>query len=77
MLARRALWSFIEKLRGEMTVILTTHAMDEAEALSDRIGIISGGSLCACGTAQELMDRTHTDSFEDAFIRLVSKEADK
>ena len=74
-LARRALWAFIEKLRGSMTVILTTHSMDEAEALSDRIGIVSDGSLRACGTAQELMARTQTDSFEDAFVRLVSKEA--
>lgn len=74
-LARRALWKFIEKLRGEMTVILTTHAMDEAEALSDRIGIVSNGSLRACGTARELMERTQTDSFEDAFIQLVSEEA--
>ena len=76
-LARRALWRFIEKLRGEMTVILTTHAMDEAEALSDRIGIVSKGSLRACGTARELMARTQTDSFEDAFVRLVSEEAEK
>ncbi len=76
-LARRALWRFIEKLRGEMTVILTTHAMDEAEALSDRIGIVSKGSLRACGTAQDLMARTQTDSFEDAFVRLVSEEAEK
>lgn len=76
-LARRALWKFIEKLRGEMTVILTTHAMDEAEALSDRIGIISNGTLRACGTAQELKQRTQTDSFEDAFVQLVSEEAEK
>ncbi|MBR5619796.1 MAG: ATP-binding cassette domain-containing protein, partial [Clostridia bacterium] len=76
-LARRALWRFIEKLRGEMTVILTTHAMDEAEALSDRIGIVSKGSLRACGTARELMARTQTDSFEDAFVRLVSEEAEE
>lgn len=75
-LARRALWKFIEKLRGEMTVILTTHAMDEAEALSDRIGILSKGTLRACGTSAELMKRTTTDKFEDAFVRLVSEEAD-
>lgn len=75
-LARRALWKFIERLRGKMTVILTTHAMDEAEALSDRIGILSKGTLRACGTAQELMERTNTDKFEEAFIRLVSEEAD-
>lgn len=75
-LARRTLWKFIEKLRGEITVILTTHAMDEAEALSDRIGIVSKGTLRACGTARELMERTGAGSFEDAFIRLVSEEAE-
>ena len=75
-LARRALWRFIEGLRGNMTVILTTHAMDEAETLSDRIGILADGKLRACGTVKELMERTGADTFEDAFVRLVSKEAD-
>ena len=72
-LARRALWKFIESLRGDMTIILTTHSMEEAEALSDRIGILAGGRLRACGTAQELMSRTGKDTFEDAFVQLVSE----
>ncbi len=76
-LARRALWTFIERLRGEMTIILTTHSMDEAEALSDHIGIMSKGTLRACGTAQTLKERVQADSFEDAFVRLVSEEAKK
>ena len=76
-LARRALWRFIESLRGEITIILTTHSMEEAEALSDRIGILSDGRLRACGTAQELMSRTGAEKFEDAFVRLVSGEAQK
>lgn len=76
-LARRSLWDFIRQLRGEMTVILTTHAMDEAESLSDHIGIVAKGTLRACGTAQELMERTNAATFEDAFVRLVSKEEDK
>ena len=73
-LARRALWKFIESLRGEMTIILTTHSMEEAESLSDRIGILADGRLRACGTAQELMSRTGADKFEDAFVQLVSGE---
>ena len=76
-LARRALWTFISSLRGEMTIILTTHSMEEAEALSDRIGILSAGKLCACGTAAELITRANADTFENAFIALVSGEASK
>ncbi|MBQ7542120.1 MAG: ATP-binding cassette domain-containing protein [Clostridia bacterium] len=76
-LARRALWSFIETLRGKMTMILTTHAMDEAEALSDRIGVLANGRLRACGTAQELKTLAQADSLEDAFVKLVSKEASR
>lgn len=76
-LARRALWKFIERLRGEMTVILTTHAMDEAQALSDHVGIVSKGTLRAFGTVKELMERTGAETFEDAFVRLVSEEAER
>ena len=76
-LARRALWKFIERLRGEMTVILTTHAMDEAQALSDHVGIVSKGTLRAFGTVNELMERTGAETFEDAFVRLVSEEAER
>lgn len=67
-LARRELWSILEKLKGKITIILTTHYLEEAEALSDRIGIMSKGELKAVGTAKELMKRTNTEKFEDAFI---------
>lgn len=67
-LARRELWSIVEKLKGKITIILTTHYLEEAEALSDRIGIMSKGELKAVGTAKELMNRTNTEKFEDAFI---------
>lgn len=71
-LARRKLWEAIEKLKGKMTVILTTHYMEEAEALSDRIAVMSEGSLKAIGTSQELIRQTGARNFEDAFIALVS-----
>jgi len=72
-LARRELWKAIEKLKGRVTVILTTHYMEEAEALSDTIGIMSNGRLKAAGTAAQLMELTNTSSFEDAFIALAGE----
>ena len=69
--ARRELWNVIEKLKGDTTIILTTHYMEEAEALSDRIGVLVDGKLKAIGTAAELMAMTNTANFEDAFIELA------
>lgn len=73
-LARRELWQVIEALRGKMTVVLTTHYLEEAEALSDRIGIMAHGQLKALGTAGELIERTGAKNFEDAFIALAAGE---
>ena len=73
-LARRELWDAIGALKGEVTVILTTHYMEEAEALSDRIGIMKNGRLLAVGTAEELKQKAGTDDFEKAFVSIV-KEA--
>lgn len=72
-LARRELWSAIEKLKGKITIILTTHYLEEAQALSDRIGIMANGQLKAIGTASELMSKTGTATLEEAFIALVTK----
>lgn len=72
-LARRDLWTVIRELKGRVTVILTTHYLEEAEALSDRIGIMSRGKLNAIGTAEELMRLAGTDQFEDAFIKLATE----
>lgn len=72
-LARRDLWTVIRELKGRVTVILTTHYLEEAEALSDRIGIMSCGKLNATGTAEELMRLAGTDQFEDAFIKLATE----
>lgn len=71
-LARRELWREIEKLKGGTAVILTTHYLEEAEALADRIGVMTGGRLTAAGTAEELKAAAGKDSFEDAFVEQAS-----
>ena len=71
-IARRELWKTIKDLKGKMTIILTTHYMEEAEALSDRIGIMKDGKLLFVGTKEELFSKTGKDSVEDAFINIVS-----
>ena len=73
-IARSELWDIINGLKGRTTVILTTHYMEEAESLSDRIGIMKNGKLLAVGTAQELIKMTASKSFEDAFISIVRGE---
>ena len=73
-IARRELWDIILKLKKEMTIILTTHYMEEATYLSDRIGIISEGKLKALGTAEELIEKAKVNNFEDAFIKIVREE---
>ena len=75
-IARSELWDIIRTLKEKSTIILTTHYMEEAEALSDRIGIMKNGRLLVTGTAKELMDRTSADKFETAFITIV-KEAEQ
>lgn len=70
-LARSDLWDNIRSLKGRITIILTTHYMEEAEALSDRIGIMKDGRLLALGTAGELKEKAGTDRFEDAFVAIV------
>ena len=72
-IARHDLWDLIRALKGEMTVVLTTHYMEEAEALSDRIGILKNGALLDVGTAEELKQKTGTDDFEKAFISIVKE----
>ena len=73
-IARHELWDMIRALKGSITVILTTHYLEEAEALSDRIGIMKDGRLLAVGTAQQLKARAGTEDFEAAFVSIV-KEA--
>ncbi len=74
-LARSELWDLILGLKGKVTIILTTHYMEEAEALSDRIAIMKDGRLLMCDTADQIKKVAGTDSFERAFIRIVKGAA--
>lgn len=74
-IARSDLWDTIRLLKGRITIILTTHYMEEAEALSDHIGIMKDGRLLALGTADELKKKAGTDKFEDAFVAIVKGAA--
>ena len=74
--ARRDLWKVIEGLKGQITIVLTTHYREEEEALCDRIAVMHGGKLQALGTAEELKTLTGTASFEDAFLALTEGEVD-
>ena len=75
-IARSELWDVIRSLKGNVTIILTTHYMEEAEALSDRIAIMKDGKLLICETADKIKETAETDNFEHAFIRIV-KGAEK
>lgn len=75
-IARSDLWDLIRSLKGKVTIILTTHYMEEAEALSDRIAIMKNGKLIVCDTAENIKKSADTDSFEQAFIKFV-REVEK
>lgn len=72
--ARRDLWKEIEGLKGKMTVILTTHYLEEAEALSDRVAIMKKGKILALGTAEEIKEKAGENSFEEAFLKLTGDD---
>ncbi len=74
-LARSDLWDLIRSLKGRITIILTTHYMEEAEQLSDRIAILKDGQLLVCATAEEIKKKADTDNFEEAFVRIVKGAA--
>ena len=74
-LARSDLWDLIRSLKGKVTIILTTHYMEEAEALSDRIAIMKDGKLLVCDTADKIKETAGTDNFEQAFICIVKGAA--
>ncbi len=71
-IARKELWKIINSLKGKITIILTTHYMEEAESLSDRIGIMANGKLIDIGTSQELIKKTKAKNFEDAFVSIAT-----
>ena len=72
-IARRELWSHIRRLKGRVTIVLTTHYLEEAEALADRIGVMAHGHLVAVGTAEALKAQSGKTTFEDAFIELAGE----
>ena len=73
-IARSELWDIIRALKGKTTIILTTHYMEEAYALSDRIAIMKNGKLLICDTAEKIMEKADTTNFEEAFIRIVRED---
>ena len=70
-ISRAELWEVIKALKGKVTIILTTHYMEEAEALSDRVGIMKDGRLLICDTVDNIKAHADTDDFEKAFINIV------
>lgn len=73
-IARSELWDLIESLKGKTTIVLTTHYMEEAEALSDRLGVMKNGHLLFVGTVEEMKEKTGEERIEEAFIKMI-KEA--
>lgn len=74
-LSRADLWDIIRELKGKITIVLTTHYMEEAEALSDRIAIMKDGKLLVCNTSQKIKELAETNNFEEAFVKIVRGEA--
>ena len=73
-IARRELWKIINNMKGKITIILTTHYLEEAEALCDRAAVMAKGNVKAIGTPAELKAIAKTDNFEDAFIKIAEDE---
>lgn len=73
-IARRELWKIINNMKGKITIILTTHYLEEAEALCDRVAVMAKGKVKATGTSAELKAIAKTDNFEDAFIKIAEDE---
>ncbi len=72
-LSRSELWNVIRSLKGKITIILTTHYLEEAEALSDRIAIMRDGKVLICDTAEKIKKKTNTENFEQAFVQIVKE----
>ncbi|MBR4178631.1 MAG: ABC transporter ATP-binding protein [Bacilli bacterium] len=71
-IARKELWKIINELKGKITIVLTTHYMEEAESLSDRIGIMAHGDLIEIGSSKELIKKSKSKNFEDAFVKIAT-----
>ena len=75
-ISRSELWTLINSLKGEITIILTTHYMEEAEALSDRVAIMKDGKVLICDKPDKIKEKADTDNFEQAFIKIVKGEVE-
>ncbi len=73
-IARHTLWEIINSLKGKTTIIMTTHYLEEAKFLSDRIGIMKDGNLLALGTVEELNETAKTSDFEKTFVSIVKED---
>ena len=73
-LARRELWRVIKDLKGSVTIVLTTHYMEEAQELSDRIGLMAKGKLLTVDTPQNLMEKTSSQNIEEAFVKIAEED---
>lgn len=76
-LSRKELWNTINTLKGNITIILTTHYMEEAESLSDRVAIMNKGNIIEIGTPKEIISKTKTKNMEDAFVCLITGGKDE
>ena len=76
-LSRKELWNTINTLKGKITIILTTHYMEEAESLSDRVAIMNKGNIIKIGTPKEIISKTKTKNMEDAFVSLITGGKDE
>lgn len=72
--ARKILWDIVEKLKRKMTIILTTHYLEEVQFLADSAAIISKGRIKAVGTISEILASTNSNTLEEAFIKLSEEE---
>lgn len=72
-LARRELWEVIRRMKEKITIILTTHYMEEAESLSDKVAVMVDGQIKAMGSVEELKEQTGADNLEEAFVRIAQE----
>ena len=72
-LARRELWEVIRRMKEKITIILTTHYMEEAESLSDKVAVMVDGQIKAMGSVEELKEQAGADNLEEAFVRIAQE----
>lgn len=76
-IVRSDMWDMIKGLKGNTTIVLTTHYMEEVEALADRVGIMKDGNLLEVGTVSELKAKTGKDRFEETFVAIIKERGEQ